>query len=142
MSIKLPVKIAGKVSWVFQWFDLSFTDTHWDWPLVSVDKVIFLIYFRVFWKVGRRSSTMNRTSRQEVFCKKGVLRNFVKFTGKHLCQSFFFNIKKDCFFMNKDAIVCGLVKLLTGLFFLYKIYLTEIRFDINGLLCWSNLYIQ
>ena len=30
-------------------------------------------------------------SRPEVFCKKGVLRNFAKFTGKHLCQSFFFN---------------------------------------------------
>ena len=27
----------------------------------------------------------------EVFYKKGVLRNFVKFTGKHLCQSLFFN---------------------------------------------------
>ena len=26
-----------------------------------------------------------------VFYKKGVLRNFVKFTGKHLCQSLFFN---------------------------------------------------
>ena len=25
----------------------------------------------------------------EVFCKKGVLKNFTKFTGKHLCQSFF-----------------------------------------------------
>ena len=33
----------------------------------------------------------NRNSRPEVFCKKGVLRNFVKFTGKHLCQSLFFN---------------------------------------------------
>ena len=27
----------------------------------------------------------------EAFCKKGVLRNFVKFTGKHLSQSLFFN---------------------------------------------------
>ena len=27
----------------------------------------------------------------EVFCKKGVLRNFVKFTVKHLCQSLFLN---------------------------------------------------
>ena len=27
----------------------------------------------------------------EVFCKKGVIRNFAKFTGKHLCQSLFFN---------------------------------------------------
>ena len=26
----------------------------------------------------------------EVFCKKGVLRTFAKFTGKHLCQSVFF----------------------------------------------------
>ena len=27
-----------------------------------------------------------RGIRPEVFCKKGVLRNFAKFTGKHLCQ--------------------------------------------------------
>ena len=27
----------------------------------------------------------------EVFCKKGVLRNFTKFTGKYLCQRLFFN---------------------------------------------------
>ena len=26
-----------------------------------------------------------------MFCKKGVLTNFAKFTGKHLCQSLFFN---------------------------------------------------
>ena len=32
-----------------------------------------------------------KSSRPEVFCKKGVLRNFTKSTGKHLCQSLFFN---------------------------------------------------
>ena len=32
-----------------------------------------------------------RYSRQGVFCKKGVLRNFTNFTEKHLCQSLFFN---------------------------------------------------
>ena len=32
-----------------------------------------------------------RSSRPEVFCKIGVLRNFAKFTGKQLCQSLFFN---------------------------------------------------
>ena len=32
-----------------------------------------------------------RNTRPEVFCKKGVLRNFTKFTGKHLHQSLFFN---------------------------------------------------
>ena len=31
------------------------------------------------------------SSRLEVFCKKGVLRNLAKFTGKHLCQRLFFN---------------------------------------------------
>ena len=37
-----------------------------------------------------------RSSRPEVFCKKGVLRNFAKFTEKHLCQGLFFNfIKKE-----------------------------------------------
>ena len=32
-----------------------------------------------------------RSSRLEVFCRKGVLRNFEKFTGKHLCQILLFN---------------------------------------------------
>ena len=32
-----------------------------------------------------------RSRRPEVFCQKAVLKNFVKFSGKHLCQSFFFN---------------------------------------------------
>ena len=36
-------------------------------------------------------SSMTRSSRPEVLCEKGVLRNFSKFTGKHLCQSLFFN---------------------------------------------------
>ena len=30
---------------------------------------------------------MLKSSRLEVFCKKVVLRNFAKLTGKHLCQS-------------------------------------------------------
>ena len=32
-----------------------------------------------------------RSSRPELFCKKGVLGNFAKLTEKHLCQSLFFN---------------------------------------------------
>ena len=34
---------------------------------------------------------MFRSSRPEVLSKKGVLRNFAKFTEKHLCRSLFFN---------------------------------------------------
>ena len=33
----------------------------------------------------------DRRSRPEVFCKKGVLRNLANSTGKHLCQSLYFN---------------------------------------------------
>ena len=36
-------------------------------------------------------STIPRSSRPEEFYKKGVLRNFAKFTRKHLCQILFFN---------------------------------------------------
>ena len=36
----------------------------------------------------------SRSSHAEVFCKKGVLRNFTKFIGKHLCQSLFFKKKE------------------------------------------------
>ena len=34
---------------------------------------------------------ISRSSHQRCSIKKGVLRNFAKFTGKHLCQSLFFN---------------------------------------------------
>ena len=46
----------------------------------SVEKVV---YFRNY--------VSFRSSRSEVFCKKDVLKNFAKLTGKHLCQSLFFN---------------------------------------------------
>ena len=42
-------------------------------------------------QAGKLKVSSFRSSRPKVFCKKGVLRNFVKFTGKHLCQSHFFN---------------------------------------------------
>ena len=32
---------------------------------------------------------LNRSSRPKMFCKKGVLKNFAKFTGKYLYQSLF-----------------------------------------------------
>ena len=33
-----------------------------------------------------------RSSHRRCSVKKGVIKNFTKFTGKHLCQSLFFNI--------------------------------------------------
>ena len=33
----------------------------------------------------------NRSSHPEVFCKKGIFKNVINFTGKPLCESLFFN---------------------------------------------------
>ena len=44
------------------------------------------IFLNISWK-----KICNRNSNPDVFCKKGVLRNFSKFTGKHPCQTLFFN---------------------------------------------------
>ena len=43
-------------------------------------------------------------SRPDVFCEKGVLRTFAKFTRKHLCQSLFFNRVAGgaCIFIKKE----------------------------------------
>ena len=50
-----------------------------------------------------------RSSRPKVFCVKGVLRNFTKFTGKHLCQSLCFNKvaglrPEACNFIKKETL--------------------------------------
>ena len=47
---------------------------------------MFVFYVLYYSRIERFRSSLS-----EVFCLKGVLRNFAKFTGKHLCQSLFFN---------------------------------------------------
>ena len=44
------------------------------------------------WHIMNRSScTQIRSSHWMCSIKKGIRRNFTKFTGKHMCQSLFFN---------------------------------------------------
>ena len=46
----------------------------------------------LFWEIGKSWNDIpcyDRSSRTDVFFEKGVLRNFAKFTWKHLCQSLF-----------------------------------------------------
>ena len=38
-----------------------------------------------------QQKTNYRNNHPQVFCRKGVLRNFAKFKGKHLCQGLFLN---------------------------------------------------
>ena len=45
-------------------------------------------FFPIVWNF---EFSLSKGSRSEVFCKIGVLRNFAKFTRKHLCQSLLFN---------------------------------------------------
>ena len=61
--------------------------------------IIYLIFSSHLWNklkiedYVRRSDhyMFNRSSHRKCSMKKGVLKNFVKLTGKHLCQSLFFN---------------------------------------------------
>ena len=51
---------------------------------------MFILNYCV-WLILHSENFLCRSCRWEVFCKKGVLRSFTKFTGKRLCQSLFFN---------------------------------------------------
>ena len=62
-------------------------------------KIVSFVHFsnkRRFEQIYK-TSLWNDTVREitDVFCKKGVLRNFTKFTWKHLCWSLFFNKVAD-----------------------------------------------
>ena len=62
-------------------------------------------------------AAFSRSSHRRCSVRKGVLRNFAKFTGKHLCQSLYFNkvaglrpegcefceISKNTFLQNKSG---------------------------------------
>ena len=47
-----------------------------------------------------------KSSRPMVFWKKGVLENFTKFKGKHLCLSLFFNKVKFCEILKNTSGAC------------------------------------
>ena len=57
----------------------------------NIKEFIFLFFFRKYQEIQNPSSPFVRSSHPEVFCKISVLKNFTKFTGKHLCQSLLFN---------------------------------------------------
>ena len=66
-------------------------------PLNSVQMLCpQYIYIYIYKERERkRERGRERSSRPEVFCTKGVLTNFAKFTRKHLCQGLFFNKVAD-----------------------------------------------
>ena len=56
--------------------------------------------------VSIKESALVKSSLQEVFCKKEVLKRFTKFTGKHLCHRLFFNKVAGlaCNFIKKETL--------------------------------------
>ena len=65
--------------------------------ILKTSKRYQLLYFFQLWAYYSYA-TLNKLHRYyiqkqppEVFCKKCVLRNFAKFTEKHLCKNLFFN---------------------------------------------------
>ena len=95
-----------------------------------------------------------RSTRPEVFCKKGVLRNFAKFTGKHLCQSLFFS--KNTFFTEhlrwllmivpSIAINILFIDIFRWLLYMsFSILMTEstfVEFFLSLRLCWKKLFLE
>ena len=51
---------------------------------------VMILTWKLF-QITKISTFTHRSSRQEMFCIKGVLRNLTKLTGKHLCQRLVFN---------------------------------------------------
>ena len=56
----------------------------------TVSEILGIIQKGFLTKISEKD-TKHRGSRPEMFCKVDVPKNFVRFTGKHLCRSLFFN---------------------------------------------------
>ena len=70
----------------------------------SLPPSCLILVFILYLNESNHTLTMERSSCPEVFCKKGVLRNFAKFTGKHQCQSLFLNKVAGRNFIKKETL--------------------------------------
>ena len=80
--IKFPWILCKDLLWFIIF--LKTRPFHGTWSQIEIKYKIFL-FLRAFFKETLKRL---RSSRQEVFCEKGVVRNFTKFPGKQLCQSY------------------------------------------------------
>ena len=68
---------------------------YWQGTVRRIQRFLILVYIgakseKIF-KNNYNKFTYKKKQPPEGFCKKSVFRSFEKFTGKHLCQSLFFN---------------------------------------------------
>ena len=87
--------------------------------------VLLLLKTFHFLYIVSYQSFLCRSSRPEVFCKKGVLRNLAKFIGKHLCQIFFLISCRPeaCNFIKKETLArVNFAKFLRTPFFIEHVW--------------------
>ena len=89
-----------------------------------------------FWEI---ENYFYKSNRQEVFCKKGLLRNFAKLTGKHLCQA--------CNFIKTETLAqvfsCEFSEISKSTFFKEYIWATaSIKHTQDGYLLFVFFYFQ
>ena len=77
-----PTKKKQETWYIESKFGLSLNLSGWTYSIMNNLQYLYHSAFR-----GRVSGATARS----VMLKKGVRRNFAKFTGKHLCQSLFFD---------------------------------------------------
>ena len=111
-SVIYSAKFTGKI-FLFKFFSEIFVwYGNWDsvivcgiagWQYFPINKNFNILITATMIRVSHREqlSTTIRSSRPEVFCKNGVLRNFAKFTRKHVCQS----VRSEaCNFIKKETL--------------------------------------
>ena len=80
------------------------------WPLKSDYSSLYLNYLKLFVLSCSRFDmtipiSLSRCSGPKLFCKKGVLRNFAKFAGKHLWQGLFLiKLQKKSWYFTQCAV--------------------------------------
>ena len=74
----------------------------------SVNDFFIILHLRLF----KNNVVSNRSSHQELFHEKGVLKNFAKFVKKHLCWSLFVNK------VETQVFTCAFCKIFKNNFFI------------------------
>ena len=82
---KLPYYL-GRIKFLYLWTN-SETLKH----VTSISEFLEALHIYINYSVMPIMNYHFQKQPPEVFCKKGVLRNFTIFTGKHLCLRLFFN---------------------------------------------------
>ena len=86
------------------------------------------------WLIVAVKGSFVRSSHQRCYLKVGVIKNFVKFTRKHLCQGLFFNlIKKETL---AQVFSCEFCEIFKNIFFTEQLQVSVFvfyqQFQISG----------